>query len=576
MKQEKLIRLLYELIKNSRRSDRDLAKILGFSQPSVSRLRKIIEKNAILQYTAIPNFSYLGFDLMVFTFYHTKESLQLLREKVESWLKKQSNVVFSSEGQGMGADRVMISVHKDYADFSEFHQKFRRELGPQFESFKTFLVSFRGNEISRLFTFNDLTERATPSFSIVDSQRRKWKRFISPHLLKADPVLDVREGDAIIATYTSVADKMKIFSTFIQEGLENGDKVIYFYPDEESGNIRARLEERGIDVKEYEEDTTLHLMSLTEHFMSNGKLDYEKAAVNGVMEWTEAKRKGYNHVRIIEDVGDFSFVDGQWQEYISHHWLDPRWSDPNVSKWVKYEEPVGIVYKPFIMEITAINVESMKKKQVDELLVALRKGGSVQTRFFDLLEHVDAFAKLIGLDHEQLVGRKILLEFDPTSDYETIVEDFAREHMANVEPICVFTSAISPLHKCLAKHKAIKLFSMSTSTSTIQSISENEVLMPADNIDLIRDSINNVTKTYSKTNLSVVFDGLSDLLSSLNSERAFAFLRQALHTLSSERTTALFLLNTGAHETEVVSRLRNLFSNQLVYSKSGLEIVKTS
>jgi len=81
MKQEKLIRLLCELIKNSRRSDRDLAKILGFSQPSVSRLRKILEREVILQYTAIPDFSYLGFDLIVFTLYRMKESLQPPRRR---------------------------------------------------------------------------------------------------------------------------------------------------------------------------------------------------------------------------------------------------------------------------------------------------------------------------------------------------------------------------------------------------------------------------------------------------------------------------------------------------------------
>jgi len=576
MRQEKLIRLLCELIKNSRRSDRDLAKILGFSQPSVSRLRKILEKDAIRQYTAIPNFSYLGFDLIVFTIYRMKESLQPLREKAESWLKKQPNVVFSSEGQGMEADRVMISVHKDYADFSEFHQKFRRELGSHFESFKTFLVSLRGNEIWRLFAFNDLAERATPNFSIINSQRRRWKRSISSKLLKTGPVLDFREGESIIATYTSAADKMKVFSAFIREGLENGDAVDYFYPDEENETVRAKLEEHGIDVEEYEKDDTLFMISLTENFMSNDKSDLEKAVNAGLNRWAEAKRKGYNHVRIIEDVGDFSFINGQWQKYIRDYWLDPRWNDATISEWVEPEETVGVVYVPFLIEITAVNVGRMSEVQVRDILKAFGGGKGQPTRFIDLLEYVDVFSKRIGLSHRELLGRKFLLEFDPTSDYETIVEDFAKESMANVESICVFTSAISPLHKRLAKHQAIKLFSTSTSTSTIQSISDNEALIPANNIDLILDSIDNVARTYPKANVSIVFDGLSDLLSSLNSERVFAFLHRTLQTLSSEKITSLFLLNTSAHETEVVSQLRNLFSNQLAYGKNGLEIVKTS
>jgi DNA-binding MarR family transcriptional regulator len=47
MKQENLIRLFFELIKNSKRSDRDLARILDISQPIVTRLRKVLEKEAI-------------------------------------------------------------------------------------------------------------------------------------------------------------------------------------------------------------------------------------------------------------------------------------------------------------------------------------------------------------------------------------------------------------------------------------------------------------------------------------------------------------------------------------------------
>jgi hypothetical protein len=59
-------------------------------------------------------------------------------------------------------------------------------------------------------------------------------------------------------------------------------------------------------------------------------------------------------------------------------------------------------------------------------------------------------------------------------------------------------------------------------------------------------------------------------------ERTFTFLRHALDMLSSKKTTSLFLLNTSAHQTEVVSQLRSLFSNQLAYSKNGMKVVKTS
>jgi hypothetical protein len=228
------------------------------------------------------------------------------------------------------------------------------------------------------------------------------------------------------------------------------------------------------------------------------------------------------------------------------------------------------------MDITAVNVERMSETQVRDIIKTFGGEKDQPTRFIDLLEYVDAFSKRIGLSHKELIGRKCLLEFDPTSDYETIVEDFAKESMANVEPIYVFTSATSPLHKHLAKHLAIKFFLTSISTSTMQSGSENEVLVPANNIDLIQDSIDNVTQAHSIANKSIVFDGLSDLLSSLDPERTFTFLRHLLQTSSSQRTTALFLLNTSAHDPKIVSRLRSMFYDQMIYGKGGLQAVKLS
>jgi len=39
MVRERMLRLLLELLKDSKRSDRELAKVLGVSQPTVSRTR---------------------------------------------------------------------------------------------------------------------------------------------------------------------------------------------------------------------------------------------------------------------------------------------------------------------------------------------------------------------------------------------------------------------------------------------------------------------------------------------------------------------------------------------------------
>jgi len=580
MKREKLVNLLYELTKNSRRSDRDLAKTLGLSQPSIGRLRKILEEEAILQYTAIPDFSYVGFDLMVFTLYRRKEPLEPIMKGTERWLNEQPNVLFLSEGQGMEADRVAISVHKDYADFSEFHKEFRKEMNPYLETCKTFMVSLRGHRISRFFPFNESVKHALNNLPLFTPQIGRRKRSILSHVLKSGPVLNVREGEAIIATYTSAADKMKVFSAFIREGLENGDAVGYNYPDNEKGIVRAELERHGIDVKEYERDGSLSLQSLTAHFMSNGKLDFKKAADDSVDWWIDKEKRGYKHIRVIQDIGDLSFFDKQRArtQYVKDYWFEPRWSNPTVSKWVEYKEPTGAVYTPFLMEITAIDVEGMSEGELHEILGAfhVEKSASARapTRDINLLEYVDAFSRRVGLSHRELLGRKLLMEFDPTLDFEMTVEDYANESIANVEPIYVFTSATGTLRKSLDKYPAVKFISTYVSKSAVKKESEKEAFIPVDNIDLILDSLDDVIKAYPEANVSIVFDLLSDLLSSHNPERTFNFINQALQLLSSKRTTALFVFNTNAHDSKVVSRLRNMFYNQLVCTKEGLQPVK--
>jgi hypothetical protein len=218
----------------------------------------------------------------------------------------------------------------------------------------------------------------------------------------------------------------------------------------------------------------------------------------------------------------------------------------------------------------------MTETEITELLKTFGEGPMAPARFIDLIENMDSFSGSIGLDHERLIGRRILLEFDPISNYEKVVDRLAKESMANVEPLFVFTSSTSPIHTYLAKQPTIKFFLTSISTSIPKSSSENEVLLPAKNVPLILDTLNKVLEAYADANVCFVFDILSDLLTSIGRERTFIFLRHALDMLSSEKITSLFLLNTGAHQTEVVSRVRRLFPNLLTYEKDGLKLVKTS
>jgi DNA-binding Lrp family transcriptional regulator len=76
------LRLISELMKNCHRSDRELARALGISQPTVTRIRNRLEKEGVVrEYAMIPDFRRLGYNLMGVTFFKLAEPLSKEREK---------------------------------------------------------------------------------------------------------------------------------------------------------------------------------------------------------------------------------------------------------------------------------------------------------------------------------------------------------------------------------------------------------------------------------------------------------------------------------------------------------------
>jgi DNA-binding Lrp family transcriptional regulator len=120
------LKLVSELFKDSRRSDRQLAKALGISQPPVSRtIKRLKQEGVIKEYTLVADFRKLGIELVAFTFgvwSHEKVNYYSQEERIEKakrFLSKHSNVIYACSGQGLKMDRLMVTVHKSYHDYSE-------------------------------------------------------------------------------------------------------------------------------------------------------------------------------------------------------------------------------------------------------------------------------------------------------------------------------------------------------------------------------------------------------------------------------------------------------------------------
>jgi KaiC/GvpD/RAD55 family RecA-like ATPase len=362
---------------------------------------------------------------------------------------------------------------------------------------------------------------------------------------------------------------MRVFSSFIREGLEGGDMVFYTYPDEERGVVRRKLVQNGVDPDKAEKSEKrggLILRSLSEHYLVNGKFDCNSVIRRELGLRSEAKRAGFKHFRDLVDVGTLAFLKGDWQAFVEY-WDSPGWGVPSGSGQ-------GVLYEPFILELTAINVEGLSEELTRGILSALGGGRQSQTRLIDFLEFTDAFSKVVGLSHEELLGRKILLEFDPASDYEQVVENVAKEALAHLEPVYVFTRHASGVYESLARQRSVRIVLMSASASTSKPVSENQIVLPADNTPLVLDSLREILGRHGDQNTLLIFDNVSELIMSVGFDKAYKFLLCAVEMVSSKPTTALFLINKSAHEAQETSRVRGLFQNILVFEKNALEVVK--
>lgn len=141
--------LLFELMKDSHRSDRQLAKALGISQPTVTRRRAMLEDNTIEGYTVVPKFGQIGFEIAAFTFMknklHQKRGVEKedALNKLKEYYLKQPNVVTVMSGQGMGWDAVCVSLHENYTSFAEFLRNQESELSDIIVETESFQAELR-------------------------------------------------------------------------------------------------------------------------------------------------------------------------------------------------------------------------------------------------------------------------------------------------------------------------------------------------------------------------------------------------------------------------------------------------
>ncbi len=150
-------------MKNSRKSDRELAKLIGVSQPTVTRIRLKLQKEGyIKEYTTIPDFQKLGFQMVSFTLvkfenYVSEDAVKEARKELRKMLSSENlSTILTMRGMGAGADYIIVAFHESYDAYLRLIDLIRQPFIPVKEA-RTFIASLAESHF-RPLTFSTLAE----------------------------------------------------------------------------------------------------------------------------------------------------------------------------------------------------------------------------------------------------------------------------------------------------------------------------------------------------------------------------------------------------------------------------------
>jgi DNA-binding Lrp family transcriptional regulator len=157
------LRVVIELMKNSHRSDRELARAVGVSQPSISRTRKKLEEQGMIkEYTIIADYPQLGLALMSMTFTKmkgplSKEILDDLKKRARNTMSEHpSALILGNTGIGYNADYVAIAFHRNYSEYNEFMRTIKGFPNVNIDETKSFIIDLSEKDQMQPLSFSHL------------------------------------------------------------------------------------------------------------------------------------------------------------------------------------------------------------------------------------------------------------------------------------------------------------------------------------------------------------------------------------------------------------------------------------
>jgi len=344
------------------------------------------------------------------------------------------------------------------------------------------------------------------------------------------------EEDTVVL-YNTESDRKRLVERFVEDGLATGQELVFYAIKSEVPFYRAIL--KGTTTDHSRQKSPQMLIQSIDFGIGEALSDLTVPP-------------GFHRTkRELVDLGELS--------------LDQ--CNLIISKVKSLDSLPGPRRRP---RIWALNVEEAQSGTLEALREANPKA-----RVRDLALQQDSFSKLLNTKHQALSKSRILLEYDPTSNYEDAIQKFAREFQANVEPIAIFTSMGSPTYRQFSGQHNLRLFTFSAKTSTPSKVSEEHVLLPERDTSLLLDAVDKLLQANHGRLVGMVFDVFTDLILFQGFEKGYGVLSSVVEMSESEAASTLVLINFTALDERSLNGLRGLFRSQAKYDLGGFRMVRS-
>ena len=227
------------------------------------------------------------------------------------------------------------------------------------------------------------------------------------------------------------------------------------------------------------------------------------------------------------------------------------------------------VIRNFVKQLdTGVDLNIVYMKSVTEKARRIAAIDSIQVLsagslagFWESLTFLDAFRS----------RRSLLLEVDPSENYERVILELVRREAENSD-VSVLTWKGSRLYPAIPRSENVTVRVMTGVAGPAQAGRKDEIVVPPHGQAGIMELMENASAGRAGRGSLLVLDSISELMVSLGEEKALLLLKRALKATDASVQRSLIILKRGSHDGRSLGLVRSLLRNRLTYDESGLRL----